>query len=155
MSDTNAQALLDELTRLEDLRNPNRCEGKRQFQRFVVRGDAEMAKMDRSRIDELPIPVLLRDLGRGGVGFITQIPLEVNSVWRVCFLQHGYTVGQMAVIVRHCRTVREGVHLIGAQFCSESGLLYQMGINPQAVRDGDAPAAITDAGAFLAPSEVA
>ncbi len=154
MASSEAQTLLEELGKLEDLRNPARCEGKRQFQRFVVRADAELTRMDRSNLEELPISILLRDLGRGGIGFVCSHAIEADSLWRVSFLQHGFAIAHMGMVVRHCRTVNDGIFLIGSQFCSDSGLLYQLGVNPQMVGEGDKPTALGDEATFLAPSEV-
>jgi hypothetical protein len=122
--------------------------------RFVVRGDAELHKMECNRLEDYPIQVQLRDLGRGGVGFVSPIALEVNSTWRSEFHQRGYMIGQVCIIVRHCRAVRDGVFLIGSQICLESGMMYLLGINPEAVREGDSPAAMLDGGNFLAPTDI-
>ena len=154
MANTEAQQLLDELNRLEDLRNPARCEGKRQFQRYVVRSDAELVRMDRSHTHEAPVPVMLRDVGRGGIGFVCTEKLDNDSLWQMNFLQHGFVIGHMGVIVRHCRTISDEVFLIGGQFCSDSGLLYQLGVNPSMVAKTDAPTQVMDADTFVAPSEM-
>lgn len=154
MPNTEAQQLLDELNRLEDLRNPARCEGKRQFHRYVVRSDAELVRMDRSHTLETPIPVMLRDVGRGGIGFVCTDKLDNESLWQVNFLQHGFVIGHMGVIVRHCRTISDDFYLIGGQFCSDSGLLYQLGVNPSVVEESDAPAQMMDSDTFIAPDEM-
>lgn len=155
MSDQNARQLLEELLKLEGLRNPNAGTGKRQFIRFVVRGDAEMSKMDRSRLASHPLPVQLRDLGRGGIGIVSQHEFEVDSTWRCDFIQHGYSVGQIAVIVRHCRQVRDGVNLVGLQFCMDHGLLALLGVDIQQLHDCDGPNPLGDTAQFLPPAEVA
>ncbi|MAX23659.1 MAG: hypothetical protein CMJ19_04060 [Phycisphaeraceae bacterium] len=156
MAKAEAQQLLDELNRLEDLRNPARCEGKRQFQRFVVRADAELIRMDRSHTNESPIPIMLRDIGRGGIGFVCTDQLESDSLWQISFLQHGFVIGHMGLIVRHSRTISDDVYLIGGQFCSDSGLLYQLGVNPSMVAEttADAPAELLDETTFVDPGEM-
>ncbi|MBL4700152.1 MAG: hypothetical protein JKX85_02750 [Phycisphaeraceae bacterium] len=154
MANTEAQQLLDELNRLEDLRNPARCEGKRQFQRYVVRSDAELVRMDRSHTLETPIPIMLRDVGRGGIGFVCTDKLDNESLWQINFLQHGFVIGHMGVIVRHCRTISDEFYLIGGQFCSDSGLLYQLGVNPSMAGESDAPAQAMSEDTFVAPSEM-
>lgn len=156
MGAPNPQSLLAELSALERLRDPS-ITGQRQFQRFVVRGDAELLPMDHSAVDEQPIHVLMRDLGRGGIGFISQKPLEAGSTWHCHFYQRGYVIGRQALIVRHCRQIQDGVFLIGAQFCVETGIMMMLGVNPAAIREGDRPVSVndTDTAAYLAPGEVA
>lgn len=151
---TGPQNLLANLAKLEKLRDANQAQGLREFQRFVVRGDAELHAMGRDCIDQAPIPIQLRDIGREGVGFLCQRDLDVNSTWRVTFLHDGYRVGQEGVIIRHCTFVQPGVFLIGAQFCIESGLLALLGVDPTLMLEGDAPT-IVSGPRFLAPGEVA
>jgi hypothetical protein len=154
MSLTGPHSLLADLARLEGLRDPARSAGQRQFQRFVVRGDAELHSMDRNG-DSAVLAIQVRDLGRGGMGFVSQQELDVNSTWRACFLHRGYVFGQQALIVRHCSEVQRGVYLIGSQFCIESGLMCLLGIDPTAIREGDGPTGVAQPPRFLSPGEVA
>lgn len=151
---TGPRALLAELNRLEQLRDPNKIRGQRQYQRFVVRGDAKLTPMDPHGGDE-SLPVQLRDVGRGGVGFVCQEPLEPLSTWRLSFLQRGYVIGQQGLIVRYCQPVAGGVFLVGAQFCIETGLLSLLGVDPATIHEGDRPTAVADSATYLAPGEVA
>jgi hypothetical protein len=159
MADNGPQALLAELAKLEALRNESRAatSGQRQYQRFVVRGDAELRSMDRTCLDAAPVAVLLRDLGRGGIGFVSPIELELSSTWQICFLHRDYVIGSQGVIVRHCRKVQDGVFLIGGQFCIETGLMSLLGIDPSAIRDADIATELDEkpSNVFLPPSEVA
>ncbi|MCE9591080.1 MAG: hypothetical protein K8S99_11205 [Planctomycetes bacterium] len=154
MPPTSPHRLLEELIRLEAIRDPKCGESKRAYSRFVVRGDAELTSVERSRLDIAPLPILLRDIGRGGLGFVSQKPLEAGSVWRVGFLQNGYVLAQQALIVRHCKMVRADLYLIGSQFCIETGLMCLLGVNPGAIADGDHPTTVQDT-RFLPPAEVA
>lgn len=137
MAKSNPQALLKELTRLETLRDPQFAKSNRQFERFVVRSDAELHPMDRSRRVQAPVPILLRDLSRGGIGFVCSEPLSVDSTWHVSFNKDGYIIGSQALIIRHCRLIKETTYLVGAQFCVSSGLLAQLGVRASALRDSD------------------
>jgi hypothetical protein len=151
------QALLAELAKLETLRNDSRAAtGQRQYQRFVVRGDAELRSMDRTCLDASPMQILLRDLSRGGIGFVSSLELERGSTWQACFLHKDYLIGSQGAIVRHCRKIENGLFLVGAQFCIETGLMSLAGIDPAAIRDGDISpelAAKPDT-AFLPPGDV-
>lgn len=138
MAASNPYRLLDVLGQLEKGReatSPNSGIGQRKFTRFVVRGEAELRAMDRIDTDAGSVQVLLRDIGRGGVGFVSQEKLATNSIWRLCFYQHGYMIGHQAVIVKHSREIEPGVYLAGGQFCIESGLLALLGVDPAIVRN--------------------
>lgn len=154
MSTTRPHVLLGELDRLESLRDPGR-QGLRSFHRFVARGDAELHPMNRNRLDPTPIEIKLRDISRGGLGFICSHPLPAQSFWRVCFLQHGYVVGEQAVVIRHCRQVSEGVYLIGGQFVMDAGLMITLGVPRSAMEeDGAVISEETEGEAFVSPGEV-
>jgi hypothetical protein len=128
--------LLDELNHLESLRDPSKT-GNRQFKRFSIRGEAEMHPISRSRLDSTPIQIHLRDISRGGIGFVCQSCPDTNSSWRVCFLLHGYVVGGQATIIRHARPLGDGIFLVGGQFVLDSGLLSLLGVDPADIHDGD------------------
>lgn len=153
MAVSNPHRLLDELVKLESLRDPKLEGGSRVYRRFVIRGEAEAVRLDRNAMDSSPQPILLRDVGRGGLGFVTQSPMEVYSTWRVGFVQTGYVYAQQAMIVRHCRMIRPDLYLVGAQFCIESGLLCLLGVDPADIADGDRP--ISEQSRYIPPAEVA
>lgn len=146
------KALLAALSKLENLRDPSAGEGKRQFHRFVVRGEAELVNVDHTDTKPITLPVQIRDVGLGGMGFVSQIPLEVGSVWRVNFLQSGHVIGTQPILIRHSRTVNDALHLIGGQFVIETGILCILGVNPSSIRDGGK---IGESSNFVPPSEVA
>lgn len=147
MSASEPMDLLGELNRLENLRDQNRS-GQRQFPRYFVRDDAELHPIDASRIDRTPVEIKLRDISRGGIGFICQQNLPVDSNWRVAFIQRRHVVAQQAVTIRHCREVRPSVFLVGAQVCFDAGLLITLGLDPDSI---DAEA---DADSFVAPDDL-
>ncbi|MEX0655724.1 MAG: hypothetical protein WD534_08700 [Phycisphaeraceae bacterium] len=144
--------LLDELNRLESMRTP-KGQGHRRHQRFLVRADAELHPMDPSQLDRTPLEIKLRDIGRGGMGFICQTPLPQGSTWRANFIHRGYVVGQQSLVVRHCRSVGNGLYLVGGQFCIDTGLLTLLGVDPARVKE-DHLRPDDDDDAFLPPSEV-
>jgi len=146
-------ALLDCLARLEQPSPTSRALVQRQFQRFTARGEVELTSMDR-RTEDPTLNVQLRDLSRGGLGLLSEKAIEVGSTWRVAFLSNGFVVGTQGVIVRHCHMVQPGVYLVGTQFCIETGLMCLLGIDPNAIHDGD-DANESQKHKFLAPGEVA
>lgn len=160
MSTPQPRRLLDELESLEGLRDPSRsANSKRQFDRLLVRGDAELHPVDRARMDREPLEVQLRDIGRGGAGFLSTRKLDAGSTWRLALLNQGFVVGDQECVVRHCRTVGAGLFLVGVQFVISTGLLAALGIDPEAAvshsHTPDAPDADDDDAAFLPPADVA
>ena len=149
------QSLLAELAKLEHARDNGCGKRQRQYERFIVRGEAELASMDRSRFEQVPISIQLRDIGRGGLGFLCQQELEVGSTWRVAFLRGSYVVGEQGLIIRYNQQIRDGLYLVGGQFCIETGLMSLLGVDTASLRNADSPAQVADPVRFLAPGEVA
>lgn len=156
---TQTRALLKELTRLEAIRDARNNQSKRNFKRFVIRGDAELAPMDRYGLAQQAVPILLRDIGRGGLGFVCESSLPVDSTWHVSFIKDGLVVATRGLIVRHCRHVHDNAWLVGGQFCLESGLMTLFGIKPNQLRDqhyqdvNDA-SQVDSQDSFLAPEDL-
>ncbi|MFW6033272.1 MAG: PilZ domain-containing protein [Phycisphaeraceae bacterium] len=128
--------LLGELQEIENAQEPAR-QGQRCFRRFHVRGTAEMRPIDTCRLDRSPVEVQLRDVSRGGVGFVSAQTLPVGSTWRICFLYRGYIIGHQPVLVRHCRRMEGGAYLVGGQFCLDTVMFPVLGIDPGEVEEGD------------------
>lgn len=156
MSTNRAKTLLDDLAELERLRDPAKSRGLRQYRRFVVRTDAELHPMDPTHIDRMPIEVKLRDISRGGAGFVCSRNLAFRSVWRLVILHRGYAVSEMAVVIRHGRDIRDGVYLMGGQFGAETGAMVIAGVDPLAITTTDADADAEDVvgGRFVDPDHV-
>jgi hypothetical protein len=159
MSNSQPSYLLNTLEELEGLRDPSRsADSQRQFERFRVRGDAELHPADRGRMDREPLEIQLRDIGRGGLGFITTRRLEPGSSWRASFRRQSYVIAEQECIVRHCRSVGAGLYLVGAQFVVSTGLLTLLGVDASATAEHDAPdeqVARDEEASFLPPADVA
>ncbi|MEM6749361.1 MAG: hypothetical protein AAF612_02720 [Planctomycetota bacterium] len=125
-------AALAELDRLERERQQHESDRKRdrRFERFTLRGEAELHPVGDDRLDAGAARVKLRDLGIGGIGFISDRRIASDTIWRMVFLQSGYAVAEQTVIVRHCASVSAGLWLCGGQFVAPHGLLVAMGIDP-------------------------
>ena len=150
MPPNDPRALLAVLAQLENVRDPSKVAGLRQFARYIVRGDAELHPLNDSDLDRSPVAIQLRDISWTGVGFICSQRLTPNTHFRLHLLSHGHSVGQQTMMVRHCREIRDNLYLVGGQFCIEAGILSLLGLNPGALSQGDGPTA-----QFVAPSEVA
>lgn len=154
MSESRARAMLDSLEQLERLRDPAKSRGLRQFERFVVRAEAELHPNEPTALDRQPIEIRLRDIGIGGVGFVCTTPLDPRTQWQLVLTSHGFCIGAQPLTVRHRRLVQDGAYLVGGQFCGSTGLLLLAGVDPNAAAnphtDKDAP----DASQFVAPGDV-
>ena len=155
MERADPRGLLAELSKLEGKRHQSPAAKRRRHPRYVVRGDAQLAEMDRPSSNEPPQTVMLRDMGRGGIGFISERPVDVGATKRLRVIQRGYGIGDLSVIVRHCGKVKDQVYLVGTQICIDNGLMYLLGVDPGELRDADAPDGEPEAGDFLPPAEVA
>jgi hypothetical protein len=155
MATTRPHSLLDELDRLEALRDADKV-GQRRFRRFVARGEVELHPTHRNRLDSTPINVQMRDLSQGGMGFLSPQPIDEGSSWRACFLREGYVIGEQAVVVRHCRQVNESLYLIGVEFVIDTGLMVQLGVSPAELEQSQfAPQDETqDTEAFKPPHQI-
>jgi len=147
MPSPDPRSLLKELNALENLRDNDVAAQRRQFKRFVIRGDAQLAEMSRVSSQSAPISVMLRDLSRGGVGFISDKPIDSGSYWTLRLMHQGYAVAETAVTVRHGRMIKEGVYLVGSQICMSHGMMVLMGVDPMETDNSQ------DGASFLAPNE--
>ncbi len=150
------QQRLDVLNTLEKLRNPAQGNANRYFKRYIVRGEASLVSLSPTAIDHAPIQVALRDLGGGGVGFISEQPLDEHELYRVDFLDHGFSTHSQNIAIRHGQKVDDGIYLIGAVFCSNPGLLIVQGVDPVELDDFIPQAnAEADNMPFLSPEDLA
>ena len=129
-------SLLSELNRLESLREPQR-QGNRRSRRYHIRGDAELHPAEGSRVDRTPIDVKLRDVGRGGLGFVCEQRLVPGTVWRCSFLVRDQCFAQQALVIRYCREVQDGLYLVGGQFCIDPGVMIALGVDPHELAHDD------------------
>ncbi len=155
MPHADKQAILAELNRLERRHRANAGSLRRKFPRFIVRGDAELQPMDRTRLDHRPIEIALRDVARSGMGFLCGQPLEIGSTWRCGFLNQGHVFGHQAVIIRHCEAVNHDLFLIGGQFIIDTGLLLALGVDASALTQIEPQPDARPSGSFLPPGAVA
>ena len=157
MFERSPEELLEELNRLEHVRiTQDEYPGNRHFERHIIRGEAELHPMNRSKLDPTPIEIQLRDVGRGGLGFISQEDLSLGSTWRICFTKRGFVVGQQAIIVKYSHRVSSGVYLIGSRFIIDTGLLTLLGVNPATIDKEDSEIIETNEDiSFLPPADVA
>jgi len=104
-------------------------ERKRAFKRFSIRGEARIEPVHELSIEPTPAKVVLRDISRGGVGFLAEQCLEIGSVWRMAFFNHGRQVGTQVFVIRFCRLVQEGLFLVGGVFAIEPHIMIMLGVN--------------------------
>jgi len=133
---SNPESLLNELDRLERVQESSKqTKSQRQFRRFTIRGDAELHPINHSTLDATPIEVKLRNVGRGGIGFLCAQPVPIGSTWRMVLTNQGYKIGEQAVIVRFMRPVENNVYLFGGQFVIDTGLMIMLGVDIRSIMD--------------------
>ena len=157
MSVLSRTTILQQLDRLEHLRNPNSpAAQQRLFRRYVVRGDAELRPMSHTQIEHLPIEVKVRDISRDGIGFLCEQALPTNSTWELNLLEGGYLTAVQPIVVRHTQPVSDQLYLVGGQFIAATNMMLSLGVDPSRLRDDEARgASAEDIDSFLPPSEVA
>lgn len=143
--------LLTALAALEQSRKPSPAASRRQFTRYDVRGDAELIAPDRNQINIEPIIVMLRDVSRGGIGFVADSPVPSDSIWRIQFQQNGYDVADMNIVVRFSKLVASDIYLCGAQICVRSGIMCLLGIDAAQMRRDESG---SDSADFVGPDQV-
>ena len=121
--------LAEVLSMLDERRQEPVEDTKRRFQRFPVRGDAQLEPLDSDAIEHTT-SVLLRDISRGGVGFLSDHTLEPGALYRLRFRVNGNTVGSQPIAVCFCRLVQDGLYMVGGQFVIEPYLMTLVGVEP-------------------------
>lgn len=151
----------DILARLDDLEgnaNADDLQARRSFKRHTVRGDARLYPVSRLLTEDSIEDIQLRDIGRGGIGFLCKHPLPINSLYRVDLLNQGYTLSSLEVLIRHITPLSDGLYRIGATFVIQSSLLLELGVQKDALESDIVPEGSADAfdeDEFLPPGEVA
>ena len=124
--------VVGELQRLETLRDPAAEQpdrSNRVAERYPVREEAVLFPMSRRNLNDAGQTVFLRDISRGGVGFLSDRALPSGQDYRIVFQAGGYPIGEYGVTVRYCRPVRPGLFLIGTSFVATAGLLTTLGVD--------------------------
>ncbi|MEX2670634.1 MAG: hypothetical protein WD294_00850 [Phycisphaeraceae bacterium] len=120
--------LMDVLARLEqDCPETTVASGKRRFRRFPVRADAKLEAIDDD-LNESPT-ILLRNISRGGVGFLVDRFIDPQSMWRIRFIMKGHVVSSQPIMVRFCRLVQNDLYVAGGQFVLEPFVMHMLGIS--------------------------
>lgn len=119
--------LVELLQRLEYWRQEPAVERQRAFKRFSVRGHAALEPIDTDMVSG-PITVMLRDVSRGGAGFVCEEFLDVGSTWRMAFKKDCFRIGSQPIVVRFCRLIQDGLYLVGTQFIVEPFIIHALGV---------------------------
>ncbi len=143
--------LLARLEQLEQVRSDEVGQSKRGFRRFVVRGDVMIEPVVRLGLEGEPVGGMLRDVGLGGIGFISPARYEPGTLVYVEMLVHGYTAARPVLVIRHCRQVEGDLCLAGGNFCAEPAQLLNLGVDPAALRCETGAEDVS--GDFASPSE--
>jgi hypothetical protein len=133
MSIAEPRDLMAVLKRLEQQRHVSAdVESQRRFRRFNVRADGLLEAVDMS--GDKPFPVMLRDISRGGVGFLSDRFLEPTSMWRIRLVHRGMIMGGQPLLVRYCRLIQSDLYIVGGQFVAEPSLLSAAGVSDEDIK---------------------
>lgn len=116
----------------------------RMFPRFTIQGRARIRPALQKATDSSPsFDIYLRDIGRSGIGFLSNHNLSQHTLWTISFLQAEYVVAEQSVQIRHAYQIDKRVYSYGAQFTVNEGLMSLLGIQSKDIaRIGpDEPAA--------------
>lgn len=129
---SSAKDTLQELHRMEySSKDTHDEQTRRAFQRFDVRGQAKLRPAQRNLLnDQDSIDIQLRDIGRGGLGFVCSQSLPSGSIWNVQFIHQGYVIDTRTIQVRHVSELEPGCFVIGTQFIINDGLMALLGVSP-------------------------
>lgn len=158
MSIAEPRDLIEVLQRMEFWRQEPSVETKRAFKRFPVRGDATLEPIDAEQMFGPPLTVMLRDISRGGVGFLVEQYIEPRSVWRIAFKSQGQRIATQPIAVRFSRLVQDGLYLTGGQFVIEPFVMHSLGVSLHEMTDDINDLRDTTDGSdespFVAPDDV-
>ncbi len=128
MSVAEPRNLIEVLSRMEYWRQEPAVERNRAFKRFEVRGEATIELAESAGPSDRHT-IMLRDISRGGIGFLCPACLDPGTLWRVAFEDHGHRIGTQVVCVRFSRLVQDGLYLVGGQFVVEPYLMLALGVS--------------------------
>lgn len=150
---TNFQAALREL---ENWSSSPPTAKQRRFARFSSRGTARIYRGDSSNGHEVACIAQVRDISRGGIGFLSNVPATAGDFWQIQLCEGNVVVDSMPAYCRFCREVVAGAYLIGAEFGVQAGVMMAMGVTPQEIARGDEPEeARHESIAFVDPNTLA
>ena len=112
---------------------------QRRFTRFSSRGTARIFSGSSSVDRDTAVIAQVRDISRGGIGFLTTTPAAVGDYWQIQLGEGKVVVDSMPAYCRFCREVVDGAYLIGAEFGVQAGVLMAMGVTSQEIARGDDP----------------
>ncbi|MEM6551882.1 MAG: hypothetical protein AAF750_07120 [Planctomycetota bacterium] len=154
----NPDDILARLDHIEGQAHADDMQARRSFRRHTVRGEARLHPVTRLVTEDAVEDIQLRDIGRGGIGFLCKHPLPINALYRVDLLNQGYTLSSLEVLVRHVTALSDGLYRIGATFVIQSALLLELGVPKDSLESDivtEAQQEALDSDDFLPPSEVA
>jgi len=154
MSVAEPRNLIEVLSRMEYWRQEPAVEHNRSFRRFGARGEATIEPVEPAAEPHIE-SVMLRDIARGGIGFLCSSFLEPGTILRIGFQHHGRRIATQVACVRFCRLVQDGLYLAGAQFIIEPYLMLALGVSESDLADDvlDTKAPL-DTAEFVPPDDV-
>ena len=133
MSTTPPNDLIGMISQPEYWQKMQPADKQRAFERFEVRGDATLEPIETGHVETPCVRAQLRDISRGGLGFICDRFIEPGTVWRVRFEYQSELVGTQPMVIRFCRLAQNHMYLAGGQFVVEPAMLVLLGVGEQSL----------------------
>lgn len=112
----------------DDLTQPD-DRHRRTFPRFTIQGRARIhPALQKANDPSKSFDIYLRNIGRSGIGFVTNQNLPLHTLWTISFLQAEYVVAEQSVQIRRAHQIEKDVYFYGARFTVNEGLMSLLGI---------------------------
>lgn len=107
---------------------------RRRFSRHAVRGSARIEPLDEMIVSTRTIQVTIIDVCSIGMQLEVDRELDVNSTWRVRFIEHNFCLGTVPLAIRNCRKLDEYTYQVGGMFVIEPVLLRHLGMSSNQIQ---------------------
>ncbi len=144
--------LTEVLSRLDYWQQDPAIEANRGYRRFSIRGEASISTSSAKHSLDPALNVLLRDVGRGGISFLSEQSLQLGSSWRIALQKHGLYIAAIPIVICYCRKVQEGLYLVGTQFVVDAFVLHNLGIDLAELEDDIVPHDETEESCCMFPA---
>lgn len=120
--------LVEVLSRLDMASKRGAVNEQRHYERYSVRQSAILEPLNPIDGNREPIMIDIREVSLVGIGFLSQAPVELNSLWRIRFIDEKVFIGSQPAFICHTQMVQDGLYMIGAQFAIEPVMLQVLGV---------------------------
>ena len=110
---------------------------QRRFRRFPVRGEARLWPGEAGSNPPPPAIVQIRDISRGGVGLLSNEPVQRGHISQMQLVASTHTLATEPDVSRNGREVIEYAYLIGVEFGIQASVMLALGVVAKDLAEGD------------------